>query len=360
MTTTEKKDAVSKREPTLSERFVEKVRQEFAGAVGTGVEFTQYERQLASNLYLHIDSALKAFEAKRLQRNDGKGVQPYEWKNVDMQKLAIDAVHRIRLGLDALIKNHIHVVPYRNSKTNLYDLDLRIGYRGKDHYRREVSRVPVKDIRYELVYSKDKFKAIKKAGKPDSIESYEFEITDPFDRGNVVGGFGYVMFDDPTLNFLVIVSEKEFKKAENLAQTKNFWTDNPTEMRHKTLVHRVTEKLDVDPKKVNTSYHYVEVQDDIYAETERKQIDFQSGNGEPQEVEEVKRDEPVEAEKKEEKKDTPSAVLQYKSNLLDCRSREEIEELREIAKQSFTNKSLSKGEFNAIATACDARLEAIK
>ena len=36
------------------------------------------------------------------------------------------------------------------------------------------------------------------------VASYEFEITNPFDRGDIVGGFGYLEYDDPTQNLSLI------------------------------------------------------------------------------------------------------------------------------------------------------------
>ena len=115
-----------KQEETLSSRFIEHVRKEFVGAIGNQTEFTEYERKLATNFYIYADNQLKEFEAKRIK--DNKPGTPYEWSNVNMAKLAVDVVHRIREGLDALIPNHIHVVPYWNKKRGQYNLDIRLGY----------------------------------------------------------------------------------------------------------------------------------------------------------------------------------------------------------------------------------------
>ena len=180
-----------------------------------------------------------------------------------MTKLALDAVHRIGLGLDALIPNHLHPIPYFNKRLKKYDLDLRLGYVGKDYCRRELAIEKPLDIRYELVYTNDVFKPLMKSSQY-SIEDYQFEIPKPFDRGEVIGGFGYIMYDDTIKNKLIIVPLKEFEKAEKIAKTQDFWGESnwKERMQYKTLVHRVTDKLPIDPKKLNIkSYAYVEFQE---------------------------------------------------------------------------------------------------
>lgn len=246
---------------TQSERFLKNVETQFAAEAGAPMAFSDYEKTLAQHLFLKVDNVLKDMETKRLNATKPYG-QPFTWQNVNMRKLSLDAVHRVQLGLDALVPNHIHPVPYFNKREGKYDLDLRVGYVGKAYYRQQVAvDVPV-DIIYELVYSTDKFIPLKKSFS-NEIESYEFEITNPFDRGEIIGGFGYLIYEDTRKNTLIMVSEKDFEKSRKAAQSDTFWSKHPVEMRYKTLVHRVTDKLTVDPKKVNaTAYAYVENQEE--------------------------------------------------------------------------------------------------
>lgn len=283
MTKTETKE-VAKREPgegAISERFTAGILREFVSASGDMATFGTYQRQLAQHLFVKIDSQLKALEAKRLQRGP-KDNPPIIWANLNMQKLALDSVHRIELGLDALIPNHIHPIPYLNGATGKYDMDLRIGYVGKAFYRRMVAENPPADVRIELVYSTDKFRAIKKS-LANKIEDYEFEIIQPFDRGDIVGGFGYLVYDDPERNTLVLVSEGDFQKSRKRAKGDTFWTDNPVEMRYKTLVHRVTEKMAIDPRKMRGAVAAVEAEADeefqetVDAEANSETVDLSIG-----------------------------------------------------------------------------------
>lgn len=257
--TQEKKAVAPADEKSISERFCSMVMQQFQAAFGNGMKFTPYQKELAQHLYLRIDHALQEAETKRIKNGEKKS--PYTWENINLPKLAIDAVHRINLGLDGLIDNHISPVAYWNSRAGKYNLNLQIGYVGKDYYRRKMAIDPPVDVIYELIYSKDEFTPIKK-DVDHEIETYKLKINNPWDRGEVVGGFGYIIYSDPKKNKLIPVSEKDFQKSESCAPSKEFWKTNPIPMRYKTIVHRTTDKIPPDPEKINKSYMIVE-QDDI-------------------------------------------------------------------------------------------------
>lgn len=250
------------KQDTLSSRFVEHVQKEFVGALGNQSSFTEHERKLATNFYIYADNQLKEFEAKRIKGNESKS--PYEWSNVNMAKLAVDVVHRIRLGLDALIKNHLHVIPYWNKKRSQYNLDIRIGYVGKLFIARQMSMEPIRDIRLYMVHATDKF-VFEEINGLQPRETFSFSIKEPFNRGDIKGGFGFIRYEDESLNKVVLVSEEEFKKAENVAKSTNFWRDWGERMRFKTLAHRVSDAVRLDPRKVHDSFYEVQKEDDLFA-----------------------------------------------------------------------------------------------
>lgn len=277
----------------VSQRFLSNVEKQFAAEMGGKLEFSDLERVLAQHIFLKIDTTMKELEKKRTDKSKPE----ISWNNVNLQKLSLDAVHRVSLGLDALIKNHLHPIPYLNGKTKKYDLDLRVGYAGEDLIRRTLALDPPVDIVYQLVHATDVFMPyMKSAG--NKIETYDFEIKNPFARGAVVGGFGYIVCGDPTKNKLVIVDQRDFKKAEAAAKTADFWGKEGTdekyrdEMMFKTVVHRTCAKIPLDPAKVNSaSYAYIEAQSfeleegemqaEIEAEANAEIIDI-----EPAEIEE--------------------------------------------------------------------------
>src|SRR4030042_2247202 len=130
------KRTVAKQEATQGEKFTSMVIKEFSELTGK-LGLTLYQKQLAQQLFIKIDLQLKTLENKRLD----SGIQgtPITWQNINLSKLALDSMHRVELGRDALIPNHIHPIPYWNKRLNKYDLDLRIGYEGKKYYKQALA-----------------------------------------------------------------------------------------------------------------------------------------------------------------------------------------------------------------------------
>lgn len=249
---------------TVSERFVSQVQAQFVAEMGSALAFTDYERTLAQHMYIKVDAQLKSLEIKRINAGgkpeDAKAIT---WQHVNLSELALDTVHRIGLGLDALIPNHIAPIPYWNTRLGKYGLDLRIGYVGKDYCRREMAVEKPVEVIYQLVHETDEFEPLMKDDGHE-IESYVFKIKNPFSRGKVIGGFGYIRYTDPKQNMLVIVDQRKFAKAKASAKTMDFWGENKSEeeMQYKTVVHRTTEKIPLDPRKVNAQhYAYIEAQE---------------------------------------------------------------------------------------------------
>ncbi|HET9028033.1 MAG TPA: recombinase RecT [Trueperaceae bacterium] len=259
--------ALAKPKATLSERFLADVERQFLAEMGRGTQFTALEQRLVQHMYLSVDQALKAAEEKRTKgwteeklATAADDPRAFTWHHVDRQKLALDTVHRVSLGLDALIPNHIWPIAYFNSAKGLYDIDLRVGYIGRDYVTRRFAMDTPIDIAYELVYSTDTFKALPRSSSRE-VEGYEFEITNPFNRGDIVGGFGYIVYDDPRKNRLVLVTKRDFDRAR-AASKSDFWTKNDVEMHLKTVYHRVVGKMTLDPAKVNVEVLASVLEDD--------------------------------------------------------------------------------------------------
>lgn len=238
--------AIAHHKSSEAERFSAMVLDKLKEATGAVEVWNEYDMKLAQNLYVFLSNSLPKLEADRKNANR----PPIIWKNVDLDMLAVDCKRIVVSGLDPRIKNHVHVKPYFLEKVGKYTLDLTPGFVGLDYVVRETSLYPIEDIVYELIHENDHFKVLKKNANR-AIESYEFEITNPFDRGKVIGGFGYVAFKDETKNFVKIVTAKDFEKARDKAPTKMIWDAWPDNMKYKTLVRRTTALITKDPKKVN-------------------------------------------------------------------------------------------------------------
>ncbi len=233
-----------------SARFQADVERQFEAELGRGRKFTALEQRLTQHMFLKVDQALKASEADRVKKN--KQVTPFNWTTINRQKLALDTVHIVSLGLDPLIPNHVWPVTYWNSASKTYTVDLRVGYIGRDFIARKHAMDPPLAVHYELVHETDEFRALPKSSSRE-VEGYEFEIHQPFDRGAIVGGFGYLVYDDPRKNKLLLVTQRDFERSSTAAQTKDFWNKNDVEMHLKTVVHRVASKIPLDPEKVNSA-----------------------------------------------------------------------------------------------------------
>jgi len=270
----------------MSERFMQKVIHEFSGSVGE-FQITDYQKQLIQGYFIGVDRALKTAEAERLRKN-AKNTDhekfdnpiPVTWANVNMADLSLDVVHYARLGLDTMQANFITPIPYLNNKTNLYDVNLMLGYNGIKYIAEKFALEPPRAVTIELVYQSDVFKPYKK-GRGNDVEGYDFEITNPFDRGKIVGGFGYIEYGDARKNELVIMSMKDIEKRKPQYASPNFWGGGTRkewqtvngkrqhvevevegwldEMCRKTLIREVysPKHILLDPRKVDENYQYM-------------------------------------------------------------------------------------------------------
>ena len=286
---------LQERKPTASERFTNMVVNEFQGNIGQ-LNLNEYQKQLIRNYFIGIDNALKIAETSRSYSKKKANDPPIIWENVNMNKLAVDVVQNAKLGLDMAVTNHLHVVPYKNSKTNKYDLTLMPGYEGLKYIAANFALYKVADIKVELVYENDIFQPTYK----NNIEGYEFKITNPFSRGNVIGGFGYIRYENEVHNKLVIMSIDELLKRKPSTASAEFWGGEKdvwengkiagkekiegwtNEMLYKTMVRATCKKVTVDPKKVNDSYIYVmESTENYYIENQenkvQEEVDVETG-----------------------------------------------------------------------------------
>ncbi len=207
-----------------SERFTNKVMSLFPNGGNKEVNLTTLQKKLINNYFIKLDGALKESEVKRLAKPEQyRDALPYGWENVNMNKLALDVIAFSEIGLDPLQPNHINPIPYKNSKTNKFDITFIPGYDGIEIKAVRYGLNPPDNAIIELVYSTDEFKQVKKdANNP--VETYTFNVTNEFDRGDLVGGFYYHIYnDEPTKNKLVVMSKKDIEKRKPKYAAAEFW-----------------------------------------------------------------------------------------------------------------------------------------
>lgn len=276
----------------MSERFTNTVLKEFGGSVAGALQVTDYQRTLIQGYFIVIDRALKTAEEERLRKNANNSDPKYNndlpinWNTVNLNALALDLMHYAKMGLDMMQENMLFPIPYKNNKRNCYDVNLMEGYNGIRYIAEKYAVEVPTAVTIEVVYSTDAFKPIKK-GKDIRIESYEFEITNPFDRGEIVGGFAYLEFTDPTRNELIIMSMKDILKRKPQYASANFWGGKQKvwesgkqveveakgwldEMVRKTIIREAfsAKHLPRDPKKIDDNYQYMKIREARYAEIE--------------------------------------------------------------------------------------------
>lgn len=268
---------LQKQELTASERFTGMVMKEFQGNIGT-LNLNEYQKQLIRGYFIGIDNALKKAEEARLNKNSWKSTKeedknnlPITWQNVNMNDLAIAVVHHAKLGLDMQIPNHLNAIPYKNNKTQKYDIGFLKGYKGLEYIATQLSLYPIRNIIVELIYSNDVFEIVNK----DNITRYNFIIKNPFDRGEIIGGFGYIQYVDESRNKIITLSKKDIDKRKSAYAAAEFWGGEKDkwengkkvgkekiegwyeEMARKTIARATYNAVAIDPKKVNESYAYV-------------------------------------------------------------------------------------------------------
>jgi len=279
---------------SMSERFTRRVLVEFGSTDAGGIEVTNFQRRLIQGYFITIDRALKVAEEERLRKNKNNRDHEYDnalpvtWQNVNLTDLALDLVHYARLGLDMQQDNMLFPIPYKNNKKGCYDMTLMEGYNGRRYIAmRYAVEAPVSET-VELVYSTDTFVPhVKDSAHPSA--TYEFTINNPFERGEVVGGFGYLEFADPAKNILIIMSRKDILKRKPEHASGNFWGGTREEWRtvdgkrqkvpvetegwfeemcRKTLIREVysAKHLPRDPQKIDDNYQFLRAREARYAE----------------------------------------------------------------------------------------------
>jgi recombination protein RecT len=300
---TDKNTAIAQSEASMAERFTGMVMKQYA-ATGK-YQPTEREKQLIRNYFICIDQTLQKAEAERLRKNannrDSKynNELAYTWNNVDLQALALDLAHYARVGLDMMEDNTLFPIPYKNSKGNKYSMTLMEGYNGIRFQAEKYALDPFKAVTVEVIYANDKFRPIKKDSR-NPVEGYEFDIPQPFDRGEPVGVFGYIEFEDPSKNKLVVFSKADVMKRKPKYASPEFWGGKKkvwengrqvevelegwvSEMYEKTMKREIygSKRIPRDPDKVDESYNYIRQREQQYEDMVIEAEIVQNANASP-------------------------------------------------------------------------------
>jgi len=285
------------KEQTMAERFTGKVTALFQANVGE-VALTSFQKRLAQNYFIVADSVLKKAEEKRLKRSEQyRDKLPVIWANVNMDELAQSVVAAARIGWDPTQENHVNLIPYKDNATQKYNLTFIPGYRGRELKAKKYGLEVPDDVVVSLVYSNDVFKPHMKSFK-NPVEHYEFDITNPFDRGEIIGGFYYhIFFERSEKNKLVIMSIKEILKrkpdkasAEFWGGEKDVWKNGKVvgkeqvegwydKMCHKTVFIAAYKDITIDSQKIDDDYLRLNQLENDFKEVEVEREISENSNG---------------------------------------------------------------------------------
>lgn len=257
-----------------SERFTEAILKEFTTNSGE-VNITNFQRKICQNYFIKLDATLKELEQKRLAKSEQyREAIPYTWDYVNLGKLSRDAVAFSNIGMDPLQKNHISLIPYADSKTNKYNITFIEGYVGLELKAKKYGFEIPDDVIIEVVFKNENFIPLKK-DKNNPVESYIYGMAEnPFDRGEVVGGFYYHnYFDKPQKNKLRIFSLADIEKRRPDKASAEFWGGEKDEykdgkktgkkikvegwfeeMCYKTIARAAYDSIAIDSEKIDENF----------------------------------------------------------------------------------------------------------
>lgn len=306
MTQTKEKKAMTPANETkaASERFTQMIMAQYAN-IGD-YAFTEREKQLIRNYFVAIDRALKNADDERLRKNANNSDSkynndlPYGWNTVDLETLAKDLAHYAHLGLDMLEDNTLFPIPYKDNKRGCYTVNLMPGYNGIRYEAEKYALVPFRSVTVEVIYENDVFTVYKKS-RSNPVESYDFDVPQPFNRGKPIGVFGYIEYEDSAKNKLLTFSSSDVMKrkpekasAEFWGGTKKVrgkdgkWTEVELEgwlpqMYEKTMYREAysSKHIPRDPAKIDASYLYIRQREQSYADAMIDAEVIENGNGAP-------------------------------------------------------------------------------
>ena len=176
----------------------------------------------------------------------------YKMAEVDTAQLRRDLIHYARLGYDCNVNDMLSFMPRKDGKTGLVKMLPIEGKAGliykADKFCDEENK-PI-DYKVELVYSTDEFTMLKSDFENEG-DSYTFKITNPFNRGDLVGGFGYLIYKDKSKNKLLEMSISEIMRYKPDKASDKFWGKWKEKMCIKTITKQLFKLVKLNPDKMS-------------------------------------------------------------------------------------------------------------
>lgn len=230
------------KEMSMAERFTNKV-VGYYNDVAINVQPTEKEKILIAGYFMAMDAQMKDAGIK--------------WAELDLETVSRKLAAKAQLGLDMQLDNHLNVFSSKSAKNGKVTTFFITGYEGERHkaYKFAITP-PIGDV-VELIYSTDVFVPKMKSDGDD----YEWTITSPFNRGTIVGAFGYLKFEDSRLNRLIFMNYEDLMKRKPQYAKEQFWGKWEDKMLKKTMARELFKHVSVDGDKVRKFRNAIEMEE---------------------------------------------------------------------------------------------------
>lgn len=199
-----------------------------------------------------IDAMPKDFNQTRFLQNcmtvlqDTKNIE-----NCQPVSVARTLLKGAFLGLD-FFQKECYAIPYGN------ELQFQTDYKGETKMAKKYSIRPIKDIYAKVVREGDLFEEEIKEGQ----QIVNFKPIS-FNNNPIIGAFAVVLYQDGGMEYETMSTEQIEGIRNNFSKMKNglMWTKTPEEAYKKTVLRRLTKKIEKDFVSIEQSKTYEESSD---------------------------------------------------------------------------------------------------
>lgn len=163
------------------------------------------------------------------------------------------------LGLD-FFQRECYAIPYGNK------LQFQTDYKGETKMAKKYSIRPIKDIYAKVVRKEDEFTEEIIGGK----QSVTFKPIS-FNTKPIIGAFAVVLYKDGGMEYETMSKEEIEDIRNNFSKMKNglMWTKTPGEAYKKTVLRRLTKKIEKDFSNLEQAQTYQESSDMQFKEEKK-------------------------------------------------------------------------------------------
>lgn len=164
------------------------------------------------------------------------------------------------LGLD-FFQRECYAIPYGNS------LQFQTDYKGETKMAKKYSIRPIKDIYAKVVREGDFFE--EQINEGQQVVNFKPQ---PFNNGKIIGAFAVVLYQDGGMEYEAMSTEQIEDIRNNFSKMKNglMWTKTPEEAYKKTVLRRLTKKIEKDFESAEQMKTYDESSDMDFKEKDKK------------------------------------------------------------------------------------------